>query len=1053
MSFQGDVAGLGLGELLQGLARGGREGSLTLNGSGLCCTIGVAGGQIYLLPEPDEDPEIWRRRCDRAWVKDANHRIDTLRMGEIAYATRLENLFQLLDCSGVHFRFEQGPLPVGQPEAPTETKLDVQEELRDGARKKLEVRTPVLCPAMSVEFVLLEYARQADEAQKNGDSSLLSPDDVPCLLVAEPPSRDVEKFFHECDGASTVLEISDRLGWPLRQCRAVIQQLGTQGLLRLADSHELLALVRHELADSQFARAAARMTCWCRSGVAGPPAPGDSEILRAEWQNGKLAPILAHMRSTDARTMLRRLEFGENEAKNSLERWLEMRKTHKHDAVAELHVVRLELARGIADGNKDLPWGEMLKLARNFQDGGSTARAAVMLRTAADCTPDTNGARLELGTRMLSVGMLREGTPWVVEASRAYIVQGYADKAVQPLRTLLSVDPHNRDAKSLLALARSKTVKGRSRRRNGMIALSAVIVLASLAVVRSHYEQDFERRLAEVTDQLDRPGNALETLQQNFGDDSSERVEALRKRLTDTLQDRDEDLHAKWVARFLATQQECAIGDAVVGCKKMLELPQPPSTPRVKDAYPIVADLYDTLTSRLNEEIAQSDKLDPSDAAKSETHTLHEIEELKLAVASHTSDPNVELFVEKLKGIERVLHDRDDARAKERVERENRDRLDRQQVLIGVAHAHAAAGDLERAVQTWRELTSMDNGELVRQAYAREISEVEGHYNAVVDARNLASKGDHDAALKALKRSCKNPGEHPLPWKFESDPPGARVHFSDGSTRVTPFVAESAFGEPVHFEIELAGHESQTLDITEPKDRTLFLSRIASRSWTSEHTIKAPPVSVGRDHIVCDRGGNIACIGPDGQTSWTKHIDSLGGIARAPVFLTRRPGTLLVITEDGDAWILDSSNGSLDGPWSVGSPPREGPIATEHGAKVRFVDGRVGEWTERVKPDSLEKSADPSLGPQPMLNGSDAGLVILRRESSLETTILKSQWTPWCAEALGDHVAVHSSARADDFVVRCSGAWNYIAWEAPSAKIPNGRLWVSDARGLRAFEP
>src|SRR5262245_28868040 len=99
MSFQGDVAGLGLGELLQGLARGGREGVLTLRGGGLSARLGVLEGQIILLPEEDEDPEIWRRRCERAWAKDPDQRIDTLRMREIAYAVRLEMMFQLLDCT------------------------------------------------------------------------------------------------------------------------------------------------------------------------------------------------------------------------------------------------------------------------------------------------------------------------------------------------------------------------------------------------------------------------------------------------------------------------------------------------------------------------------------------------------------------------------------------------------------------------------------------------------------------------------------------------------------------------------------------------------------------------------------------------------------------------------------------------------------------------------------------------------------------------------------------------------------------------------------------
>ena len=42
MSFQGDVRGIGLAELMQGLARGRKEGTLTLNTkTGLKGTIGL----------------------------------------------------------------------------------------------------------------------------------------------------------------------------------------------------------------------------------------------------------------------------------------------------------------------------------------------------------------------------------------------------------------------------------------------------------------------------------------------------------------------------------------------------------------------------------------------------------------------------------------------------------------------------------------------------------------------------------------------------------------------------------------------------------------------------------------------------------------------------------------------------------------------------------------------------------------------------------------------------------------------------------------------------
>ena len=55
MSFQGDVRGIGLAELLQGLARGRKEGILTLSAKGGGRSVlGVESGSIFLLPDPDE---------------------------------------------------------------------------------------------------------------------------------------------------------------------------------------------------------------------------------------------------------------------------------------------------------------------------------------------------------------------------------------------------------------------------------------------------------------------------------------------------------------------------------------------------------------------------------------------------------------------------------------------------------------------------------------------------------------------------------------------------------------------------------------------------------------------------------------------------------------------------------------------------------------------------------------------------------------------------------------------------------------------------------------
>src|SRR5437867_3014878 len=157
MTFQGDVGGIGLADLLQSLARG-RDGILALSGrDGTQSTLGVQGGMLHFLPEPGEDPEIWRTRARTAWAGDPAFRIDSLRMSEIARAQRLENVYRLLDSDTVHFRFAPGPLPE-RAEDPTLGRAET------GMQRPGSPREAVWCPPIAVDGLLLEYARLKDEA-------------------------------------------------------------------------------------------------------------------------------------------------------------------------------------------------------------------------------------------------------------------------------------------------------------------------------------------------------------------------------------------------------------------------------------------------------------------------------------------------------------------------------------------------------------------------------------------------------------------------------------------------------------------------------------------------------------------------------------------------------------------------------------------------------------------------------------------------------------------------------------------------------------------------
>ncbi|MEZ5976674.1 MAG: hypothetical protein R3F34_00415 [Planctomycetota bacterium] len=84
---------------------------LNLYGKELAARLGLQGGQIFLVSSPEEDPQLWRTRCQKAWIHDVDASQDHVRREAIARAERLETIFRMLEASNMHFRFEPGPLP------------------------------------------------------------------------------------------------------------------------------------------------------------------------------------------------------------------------------------------------------------------------------------------------------------------------------------------------------------------------------------------------------------------------------------------------------------------------------------------------------------------------------------------------------------------------------------------------------------------------------------------------------------------------------------------------------------------------------------------------------------------------------------------------------------------------------------------------------------------------------------------------------------------------------------------------------------------------------
>jgi tetratricopeptide (TPR) repeat protein len=1053
MSFQGDVGGIGLADLLQSLARG-RDGILTLNGQdGLKSTLGIQDGLLHLLPDPDEDPEFWRNRVRQSWVKDPDYRIDSLRMTEIARAQRIENVYRLLDSEGVHFRFAPGPLP----ERPTDSPISASEP---GVARAGPRRDAVFCAGMPVEGMLLEYARLKDESLSAGVDGEMNDDLVLCVLDGAAVPEEQVRFYNECDGQSSLVEIADRLGWPIRQLRAVAFTELRRGSLRFALAPELLSLALNEIVQQQFVRASARLGAWCDASPPGPMNPGEPEAFDEEWQAGRLQGALASMPKRRVRSLLRRLDVSQANALAAVDRWQEVVRTHGDDPIARLRLMIAQLRAG-ADPNAPT-LKELLSAARGFLEKDRILRAAAILRVAAPRVPEATSARLEFGMCMLSAGLASEAGPWLIEASRTLLEDGLCEKAIPPLRELVQVDPKNREARRLLSRARAQAVRRTLVRKNSLVTLAVIVALSVGAFVQVRAKRDYESRMTEVTAHLSDPTEALRLLDLHFPGDKSPAVASLRNSILERKRGEDTALRTAWTDRYREAQLECTLGDPLLGLQRAFDLPAHPAEDDEQGTWPLVSDLFNGLAARLENNLREigSEVNDSQQQLHGEERQQKLIADLSALAAKHTDDSGAKDLLRRLQDFEKRLHDRQEARAQARAEHTKQDSLAQQDLLLAAARAHAKAGDYPHAIAKYQQLIASDPTGKLKDLLAKEIRAADDKNSALIQARKLCTEGKHTEAKKLLEERLDSMMRmYLMPWRVETFPPGAHARLKDGSVHVTPFTVQSSFGETIEMSLDLEGYDPQTLTAEDPKDYFLYFSRTPERWWKTDGRIEALPVASGEDHIVTDRSGHLARMAKGETPVWQHKLSSLGGIARAPVFLPRRPGFLLLVTEDGEAWVIEAASGAMEGPYAMGSPPIDGPYATESGVRALFRDGRTAEWESRLKPETITNGdVDTAAGRHTgsegdARHGSASGLAVLRRRTD-GGSHLDSPWSKWSIDIEKEVYSIHlDRAKEPAFTVRRSGEWTYVAWEAPHTLIPRGRLWIADGQGLRSFQP
>ncbi|MFT7487532.1 MAG: hypothetical protein ACI9F9_003393 [Candidatus Paceibacteria bacterium] len=819
--------------------------------------------------------------------------------------------------------------------------------------------------------------------------------------------------------------------------------------VRVSGHRELLVLAQKELSQGHVWRAAARLVGWIQASPPGAIEEGDAQLLAAEFKADRMGPLLNLMPARETRTMLRRLDHTLQDPVAAMRHWRELQRLKRKDPIICIHRIGAEFAWDEDDETPSMR--ELLDIAKDIRETGHPGRAGAFLRMAASREPENPSARIDIGLGMLSAGMIEEGAAWILEAAQTLVVTGQASKAIPALRALLEADPSIREARRMLGRLKHLTVRRQLIRKNSMVGLGIALLVGGMGWVRLSMEENRELKMTEIANLIESPTQAKQLLEEYFPADESPRVTHLREMIISRQVFRDSELRNTWQGRYKEAVLSCSLGDPLEGLKLALSLPRPPKLETMNEPWPLIPDLFNGLAVHLENrhgafgelELDGQDQVEQERALKLTTDSVLE----HLAVAGEGRDCGE--LADRLQLISDDIVQRIKDRSEQLEARAQSNLRSKQDLMLAAARSHDQAGDYARSLHVYGRLIETDDTGRLQEIFAEELGVVSKRNSALEGARDMASQGQHEAALVLLAEAFEDTAQHSLPWTLEVFPKGALVQLSDGSSRPAPFIYESRNGETVEFLVEFPGHTPQTISIDRPQDVSVWLSKIPERSWTAGGRVDAMPVNVGNDQVVCDRTGHLARIGSDGKILWEMQLLSLGGIGRAPVSLPERPGQLLLVTEDGEAWLIDAETGEREGPWSLGSGPIQGPAPSTDGVLARLKDGRLMHWSNRLRPEEISTGV---IADEDHL-GTRGGAVVLRRAEA-GTHFLDSPWNQWRVELTNELYRVsHLDDPDNGFTVLRDGDWSFFAWEAPTKALPQGRLWISDGGGLSAYLP
>ncbi|MEZ5976673.1 MAG: hypothetical protein R3F34_00410 [Planctomycetota bacterium] len=773
-------------------------------------------------------------------------------------------------------------------------------------------------PGMSVEFLLLEHARIADEVQAGG-----GPSDFDMPRALDRGQSGGELLLAECDGASTMLEIADRLGWPLRQCCGVVFELVKHGAVRLATPREILSAALTEIEQGHYERAADRIEGWIANTPGGPPSSEDGELLAHLWERGQLASTLGYLRRRRGRTLCKKLDHVAADLSQSISVWERFCELHPSDGAARLHLTRQSLAYATANGYDATTVNELLRQARQLTDSGFALRSRALLGALAGVEIENLSTRIDVGHRMLAAGMSEQAGELLVAAATELVDSGDLVRARRLIGSLLVEFPENRAARDLLAEVDLRQRRKKRRFWQFAVAASTAVVLSGVGIVKYEEQRELERNVDAITALLDRPDDGLALLHESYPGVKPDRILALESTLERRRTEEQNAKVAAWNGQCDEIEAAIGRGDLVGAVEKIVGLGETPALDPIQTRQLRPREeLLSLIAGKLQHRFDTSDPgLDAErEAIDAEGELLRETQAILEASRSRRLHSSFRDFVDHVEVLVMKWNERRSKRADERRVKEVRDREALQDRLLGSARFLAESGELEKSLATYEQLLQTDTNEAVAEFVTKERDGVAKQFDAWKRALEHASAGRHEDAIAVMKAAKLDPAIYELPWRVETLPAGAKVTMADGSVFTTPFVAHSRADRPVEFDVELAGTEPMHVTVATPADQLVHLHRVPERVVGDDHRFDALPILVGGDVLTADRVGNVKRVAKDGTLRWSIVLPTLGGVARTPRFLPARPGWLLVVSEEGSCWLVCVDDGAIEGPWDSGSP-------------------------------------------------------------------------------------------------------------------------------------